>query len=1140
MRTIRNDSTNPATGQSAGLSSAKQALLSKWLRNGGNNGGAGENAIPRRQGNAPAPLSLEQQRLWFFNQLEPGSPLYNMPIASRLRGPLNPAALQQAMDTVLARHEALRTRFVGQEPAQTIDTPSSVPMQTIDLRHLPEAQREAEARRLLEVEAKLPFDLSRDLMVRTVLVRLDEQDWIFLVLMHHIASDDWSWRVFCSEVAAAYTAITANRPIELPEPPIQYGDFAVWQKEWLRGEVLKKETAYWRKQLEDAPPILELPTDYPRPASQTFRGACEWLEFSPKLSEEINALSQAGNVTPYMILLTAFQALLHRHTGQEDIVLGSPVAGRARASLERVIGLFVNMLVLRTRLDGNPTFFESLHRTQATVLEALAHQEMPFEKLVEELQPERSASYSPLIQVMFALQDELSDHLKLPGLVISQFQLDPGTAKFDLTFTIVKSGAEYRCCAEYNTDLFEAATVRRMLGHYERILESIASDPDQMLSDLPLLTVEERQQMLVDWNKTAAEYPPDKCVHELFTKQAALTPKAVAVVFRDESLTYEELNWRANQLAHHLKFLGAGPETLVAISTERSLEMVIALLGTLKAGAAYVPLDPSFPAERLRFMLEDSKASLLLTRTAEQERLGGLPANVRAVCLDTDWRLISEERDDELPVSMTPENLAYVIYTSGSTGWPKGVQIPHRAVVNFLHSMQREPGLTSADTLLAVTSISFDIAGLEIFLPLVIGARVVLTSTEEIFDAARINALIRNSRATVMQATPSFWQFLVEADWFGDRRIKVLCGGEALSRELADKLLERAGEVWNLYGPTETTIWSALCKVMPGTGAMSIGRPIANTQIYLLDAHLQPVPIGVPGELHIGGDGVARGYLNRPELTQEKFIEDPFGGARLYKTGDIARYRPGGAIECLGRNDFQVKLRGHRIDLGEIESVLRRFPNVCEAVVLLCGDERGQKRLVAYLQRSSHPSPDAGMLQQFVKSKLPDYMMPSVFVVLDKFPLTPNGKINRKALPPPQSERPESKHGFTPPRTPTEELLAKIWRELLGQSVIGIDDNFFETGGHSLLAMQLMARVRNEFQAELSLRNIFEAPTIAELAFILDRKKNDPIVPALTLSRAQNMSAQHAQELLDRLDELSDTEVESLLQQMSAVSGGKL
>ncbi len=1143
MRTTTNEVNSPASAHPAGLSTAKQALLAKWLRGGGASGSnAGESTIPRRQGDGPVPLSLEQQRLSFFNQLEPGSPLYNMPIASRLRGPLNPRALQQAMDMVVARHEALRTRFVGQDPVQTIDSPSAVPMQLIDLREIPVAEREAEATRLLEAEAKRPFDLSRDLMVRATLARLDEEDWIFLVMMHHVASDDWSWRVFCNEVATAYDAIISTGKVALPEPAIQYGDFAAWQKDWLRGNVLEKQLAYWRKQLAGAPPVLELPADRPRPVSQTFRGACEWLPLAPALSEKLNTLSQSGGFTPYMILLAAFQTLIHRYTGQEDIVVGSPVAGRGRASLEKVIGLFVNMLVLRTKLDGNPEFFELLHRTQATVLEALANQELPFEKLVEELQPERSASYSPLIQVMFALQDELSDNLKLSNIVTSQFPLDPGTAKFDLTFTIVKSGATFSCCAEYNTDLFDTCTVRRMLGHYEKVLESVTSNPDQSLSDIPLLTDEEREQMLIDWNKTAADFPRTQCVHELFAAQAAATPKSVAVVFGGESLTYEELNWRANQLAHHLKFLGAGPDTLVAVSMERSLEMVIALLGTLKAGAAYVPLDPSFPADRLRFMLDDSKASLLLTRSGEKQRLGELPKDVRAICLDTDWRLISEEDDEELSVPMNPENLAYVIYTSGSTGWPKGVQIPHRAVVNFLHSMRREPGLTSADTLLAVTSISFDIAGLEIFLPLTVGARVVIASAEEIFDAAKMTALIRSSHATVMQATPSFWQFLVESDWSGDRRMKLFCGGEALSRELADKLLERAGEVWNLYGPTETTIWSAISKITPGTGPISIGRAIANTQLYLLDAHLQPVPTGVPGELHIGGDGVARGYLNRPELTAEKFIDSPFNdGKRLYKTGDLVRYRADGTLECLGRNDFQIKLRGHRIDLGEIESVLRRYPNVSEAVVLLREEERGQKQLVAYLQRSAHPSPDAGMLQQFLKTKLPDYMIPSAFVVLEKFPLTPNGKINRKGLPAPVPERPESKHGFTPPRTLTEETLAKIWRELLRQEVIGIDDNFFETGGHSLLAMQMLARVRNEFKTEMSLRNVFEAPTIAELAMILDQKNNQQAAaPMQPLSRAQSLSAQHAQELLDKLDELSDTEVESLLQQISAESGGRL
>src|SRR6185437_4285121 len=654
---MRNDVQTSPPGQTNGLSTAKQALLAKWLRGGAaNKGNAPEKSIPRRPSGTIAPLSVEQQRLWFFNQLDPDSPLYNMPIASRLRGPLNPQALQQAMDTVVARHEALRTRFIGQETKPFIDKASPVPMHFIDLRQFPAtkhenipdtllkpatqdasqrvntfplshrmgegrgegagiiSQREAEARRLLEAESKRAFDLSRDLMVRAVLVQMADDDWIFLVLMHHIASDDWSWRVFCSEVAAAYESIISNRAPDLPAPLLQYGDFAVWQKEWLAGNVLEQHLAYWRKQLDGAPPILELPTDRPRPAAQTFHGACEWLSFPSDLSDKINTLSQSGGFTPFMILLTAFQTLLHRYTGQEDIVVGSPVAGRGRACLDKVIGLFVNMLVLRTKLDGNPAFFELLHRTQASVLEALAHQELPFEKLVEELQPERSASYSPLIQVMFALQDELSDNLKLPGLAITPFTLDPGTAKFDLTFTIVKSGSSFKCCAEYNSDLFDSITVRQMLGHYQNLLESVTANSDQTLADIPLLLSDEQNRLLIEWNNTAADYPRGKTIHELFAAQVAATPNAVAVVFGNESLTYQELDWRANQLAHHLKFSGAKPETLVAISMDRSLEMIIGLLGTLKAGAAYLPLDPGFPAERLHFMLDDSKATLLLTR----------------------------------------------------------------------------------------------------------------------------------------------------------------------------------------------------------------------------------------------------------------------------------------------------------------------------------------------------------------------------------------------------------------------------------------------------------------------------------------------------------------------------------------------
>ena len=1135
---MSNDAHMAASTPPAGLSAAKQALLAKWLRGGPTDAkkASGE-IISRRQSSGPAPLSLEQQRLWFFSQLEPDSALYTMPIASRLRGKLQPEVLRQAMDLVVVRHEALHTRLVGHDPVQTIDPPSAVPMLTMDLRESPHAEREAEAKRFLEAEAKRPFNLSRDLMIRAALVRIDEEEWIFLVLMHHVASDDWSWRVFCNEVGSSYDAIISGRNAELPEPAIQYADFSIWQQETWRGDTLEKHLAYWRKQLDGAPPVLELPTDHPRPASQTFRGACEWTKFSPALSEKLNALSQREGFTPFMILLATFQALLYRYTGQEDIVVGSPVAGRTRAVLERVIGVFVNMLALRTKLEGNPTFAELLRRTQTTVLEALAQQELPFEKLVEQLQPQRSASYSPLIQVMFALQDELSDNLHLPGLMTSPFPLDTGTAKFDLTFTIVKSGSNFDCCAEYNSDLFEAATVRRMLGHYENLLEAVAASPEQLLSDLGLLTEREREQLLVEWNRTESDFPRDKCVHELFTAHAAATPDAIALVCGKQSLTYRELNRRANQLANHLQHLGIGPESLVAVSMERSLEMVVALLGILKAGGAYVPLDPSYPSERLQFMLEDSKASLLLTRSTEKRQIGE-SRTIRTICLDSEWLEISQDADDAPRVEMRSENLAYVIYTSGSTGQPKGVQIQHRAVVNFLHSMRREPGLKAADSLLSVTSISFDIAALEIFLPLAVGARVVLATADEVFDAGKMKALLSESGATVMQATPSFWQFLVEAGWTGDKRLKIFCGGEALSRALADKLLERGAELWNLYGPTETTIWSTVAKISAGTESISIGHPIANTQVYLLDSHLQPVPIGIPGELYIGGEGVARGYLNRPELTAERFVSNPFsssdGSKRLYKTGDVARYVADGRIECLGRNDFQIKLRGHRIDLGEIESALRRHPDVSEAVVSLTGDEVGKKRLIAYLTASDGAPPQTADLHRFLKSKLPDYMVPGALVVLDKFPLTPNGKINRKALPAPTADRTETKHAFVPPRTATEETLAQLWQELLRLRRVGIHDNFFEIGGHSLLAMQFMARVQNTFHAELSLRNIFETPTIAGLADLVDRKRNHStkeIVPPLP--RARRISPDHARELLGKIDELSDTEVESLLQQVS-------
>ncbi len=756
-----------------------------------------------------------------------------MPIAVKLTGILQPDVLRNALDIVVARHEALRTVFAGEIPTQVVNPPSRVPMLIADLRKFPGAAREAEARRILETEAKKPFDLARDLMIRTTLLQTEEQEWLFLVLMHHIASDDWSWRIFSNELATAYRALVSGESPYLPDPPVQYADFAVWRRQSYHDDNFKEHLDYWKRELADAPPVLESPTDSPRPAAQTFRGASVWLTLPTGLAEALQTFSQRAGVTLFMTLLSAFEALIHRYTGQEDIVVGSPVAGRTRGGMDNVIGLFVNMLALRTNLGGDPAFSELLRRVQGKVLDGLAHQETPFEKLVEELQPQRSPSHSPLIQVMFALQDELADNLRLPGLTATPFPLETGTAKFDLTFTFVKSGARLSCCAEYNSDLFKQATIQQMLKHYENLLAGVVTNPEQRLSNLPLLTSEERERLLVGWNTTAVEFPKQRCIHEHFEARAKETPDRVAVVFEGQQLTYRELDERAHRLAHHLQCQGVGTESLVAICMERSLEMVVALMGILKAGGAYVPLDPSYPVERLHFMLQDSNAPVLLTSQKQKLKIDQLQLlNTRIICVDGDGMLGSTETVDRITINVTPENLAYVIYTSGSTGQPKGVQIPHRAVVNVLHAMAREPGLTCDDILLSVTSISFDIAALEIFLPLITGARVVLADTESGFDGVRLTKLIAESDATVMQATPSLWRFLVESGWTGNKRLKILCGGESLSRELADELLTRSGEVWNLYGPTETTIWSSACKVEPGRESISIGHPIANTQFY--------------------------------------------------------------------------------------------------------------------------------------------------------------------------------------------------------------------------------------------------------------------------------------------------------------------
>ena len=829
-----------------------------------------------------------------------------------------------------------------------------------------------------------------------------------------------------------------------------------------------------------------------------------------------------------MALLTAFNILLYRYTGQADILVGSPIANRNRKEIEGLIGLFTNTLVFRTDLSHNPTFKELLGRVRETALGAYNHQDLPFEKLVEVLQPERNLSHNPIFQVLFALRNIKMPTLELPGLTLTPQEMDRKTARFDLALDLWEEADGICGVFEYNTDLFNASTIKRIAGHFQTLLESIITNPEQPISSLQFLREAEQQQILVEWNNTQTDHPLDRCLHHLFEEQTELNPDSIAVVFQNvetrdlASLTYRELNQRANQLAHYLQKLGVKPETLVGICCDRSLDMIIGLLGILKAGGAYVPIDPAYPQERLALMLEDSEVTVLLT---QKHLLNTLPShNAQIVCLD-DWQWQETQTINSLT---KPSNLAYVIYTSGSTGRPKGVQINHASVVNFLSSLRQQIGITAKDVMLAVTSLSFDIAGLELFLPIIVGASVIIASREVAADGIQLLETLNKCGATFMQATPATWRMLLAAGWQGSKNLKILCGGEALSQQLANQLLVRSDRFWNLYGPTETTIWSTIHEIKYQNQPITIGCPIANTQIYILDSYLQPVPVGVFGELHIGGAGLSRGYLNRPELTAEKFISYQSSvishqSTKIYKTGDLARYLPDGTIEFFGRIDHQVKIRGFRIELGEIEALLTQHPEVQQAVVVAI-DHQGDKRLVAYIVPHVETRNFASLqLCQFLKEKLPEYMIPSAFVLLEALPLTPNGKIDRRALPAPENNNIELDSNFIAPRTEVEKIIASIWTEVLGVPQVGIHDNFFELGGHSLLATQVISRLRAKFEAEFPLRCLFESPTVAGLSeYIHSNSTQQKLeIPAIErVSRKNELSLSFAQERLWFLDQL--------------------
>jgi amino acid adenylation domain-containing protein len=757
------------------------------------------------------------------------------------------------------------------------------------------------------------------------------------------------------------------------------------------------------------------------------------------------------------------------------------------------MGFFINTLVLRSEVRGGESFRELLGREREVVLGAYAHQEVPFEKLVEELQPERNLSHSPLFQVMFIMQNTPAESaLNLGDLEVDPLPLNTGTTKYDLTLNMSEYLGSLGGTLQYNADLFEPSTIERMLKSFQTLLKVIASNPDERISSLPFLSEAERRRVLFEWNDTTEKYPRDRCIHQLFEAQAKHSPDAVAVVFEGRQLTYAELNRRANQLAHLLAKLLVGPEALVGICMDRSLEMLISVLGVLKAGGAYVPLDPLFPRKRLEFMLDHAGVAVLLTQQHVAVELDARSEQV--ICLERDLKLIEAEKAENPVVQTTPDNLAYVIYTSGSTGQPKGVQISHGSVINFLSSMRRRPGFTQQDTLLAVTTLSFDIAGLELFLPLMAGGRVVIAGRDALTDTARFIELIEESGATAMQATPAVWRLLLDVGWKGNENLRILCGGEALLRSLAAELSEKGDSLWNLFGPTETTIWSTIDQVQPGDKLVSIGKPIANTQVYVLSHDLQPVPIGLAGELYIGGDGLARGYLNAADATAQKFLPDPFGartGARLYRTGDAARYLPDGKLEFLGRLDHQVKIRGHRIELGEIETALLQHPALREAVVVARNEGAGDKRLVAYIVAAREQlSPTVNELRRHLREQLPDYMLPAAFVILPALPLTANGKINRRALPAPEKLRPELETTYTPPHTRAERLIASVWQEVLGLEKVGLHDSFFDLGGHSLLTIQVQLKLREKFARELNIIDVFKYPTVGAMAEFLSDERD--------------------------------------------------
>jgi len=1082
------------------------------------------------------PASFAQQRLWFLDQLEPGTPVYNISRVARIQAKLDIAVFDRALREIVQRHETLRTTFRADsgEPFQVIAPEEHLNLRLVDLSKLGQEEQDREARLLAQEDSRKPFDLAIGPLLRATLVTLSPEESLFLLSIHHIISDGWSLGIFFEELAEVYDAFSRGEPSPLPSLPIQYADYAVWQREWMQGKRLEEEIGYWRGQLSGAPALLELPTDRPRPAVQTFRGAQVSSSIPGELAGALRRLSRSEGATLFMTLLAAFQTLLSRFCGQEDVVVGCPVAGRSRTETEGLIGLFVNTLALRTDLSEDPTFRELLHRVRGVTIGAYSHQDVPFEKVVEELQPRRSLSHAPIVQVFFALENTPRRAWKLPGLTLSPLEVEADVARADLTIFMREEGEALPYELEFNADLFDSSTMGDFAARLETLLQGIVADPNRPISRLPLLTAAERGRILAGSRGSAEPPAPRTTLPELFEQNARRWPDKVAVVCEGKCLTYGELNARANQLARALRRRGVGPGALVGLCVERSLEMIVGILGVLKGGGAYVPIDPAYPKDRISFLLADSAAKLLLTDQAVRPILAGSQAE--AILLDSGWGEIQRESTENPAPLAGPDDIAYAIYTSGSTGRPKGVLVRHAGVANLFAGTRGELGFDETDVWTVFHSYAFDLSVWELWGPLLHGGRLVIVPTEATQSPLDFAHLLKDEGVTVVSQTPAAARRLAAirndpaagaAQW----RLRLLiCGGEALAADLAVELLSWNVPLWNFYGPTEATVWTTIKRVGPadcGGGFVSIGRPIANTAAYVLDAHREPVPEGVAGDLYLGGSGLARGYLRRPELDRERFVPDLFAGsdaARLYRTGDRARRTRAGDLEFLGRDDHQVKLRGYRVELGEIETALTEHPKVREAAVLVREDEPGDPRLVAYFTPEAGDIPSQAALRGFLLDRLPEYMVPQAFVTLEAIPLTSNAKVDRRALPAPSGARPDIERPFVAPRTRTEEKLAEIWRRLLALDQVGVEDDFFELGGHSLKATQALARVKDVFGIELPLRSLFEVPTVAGLAGRIEKRKTeergDSRPPLCRVDRDRPLPVSFGQQRLWFLDRL--------------------